>query len=74
MTMTFEQLQNTFASENLVEVTDRESALKDIASKTSCCWGAGGRITEGWTQLASPSPQSKGDKRTVFVCKSSLIE
>ena len=60
--------------EGYVEVTNRQRALNDISSKTSCCWGAGFKIDQtGWIQLAKPSIQSKGDIRTVFVCKESLI-
>jgi len=75
-TISFEELCEQYQSKNqgFVEITDRQSALNDIASKTSCCWGAGHKFGEtGWIQLCSPSIQSKGDTRTIFVCKASLI-
>ncbi len=75
--MTFKQLQKSQCREGaeFVEITDKNEALNQINSKTSCCWGAGGKIGDtGWIQLAIPSPRSKGDIRTVFVCKESLIK
>jgi len=59
---------------HMVEVTERLSALGDIASKCSCTWGAGQKFGDtGWIQLASPSKRHKEDTRTIFVCKASLI-
>lgn len=75
--ITFAQLQKNHmpAGSGYVEVTDRESALNDINSKCSMCWGAGAKIGDtGWIQLASPSKRSKNDIRTIFVCKESLIK
>lgn len=75
-TISFGELKKKYQGhdEMLVEVTDRESALGDIASKTSCCWTAGRKIDDtGWIQLASPSKVHKEDIKTVFVCQASLI-
>jgi hypothetical protein len=64
-----------FPGSDVVEITDRADALKDIASKTASCFGAGTPIGDtGWMQLASPSPHKKGVKPTIYVCKTSLLE
>jgi len=61
--------------ERFVEVTDKQAALDDIASKASCTWGAGYKFGDtGWIQLATPSKRHKEDIRTIFVCKASLLE
>lgn len=73
---TFKQLCKEYQGhdERMVEVTNREDALGDIASKMSCTWGAGHKFGDtGWIRLASPSKQSKNDIRIIFVCKASLI-
>lgn len=75
--ITFKELQKRYGTEGklFVEVTDRQLALDDINSKTSCCWLAGRKLDDsGWIQLASPSIQNKGNIRTIFVCKESLIK
>ena len=76
--ISFEALKKVFNSptQGLCKVTDKEAALSDINSKTSCCWGAGREIKidgkpTGWIHLAAPSP-NRGF-RTYFVCKASLI-
>lgn len=67
--------QYQLSHQRFVEVTDKQSALKDIASTASCTWGAGHKFGEtGWIQLATPSPEHKGDTSIVFVCKASLLE
>jgi hypothetical protein len=71
---TLAELQKDYSEFHFVEVTDREQAISDINSRSSCCWGAGQKIDGGWIQLASPSKRSKEDKRTVFVCKADLIK
>ena len=79
--ISFKQLQKRHQSEGslFVEVTDKKDATNDIESTCSMCWGAGGMyisedgINSGWVTLASPSIQSKGDTRTIFVCKASLL-
>jgi hypothetical protein len=72
--ISFEQLKKEYQHDNFfVEVTNRQNALNDIASKTSCCWGAGFKFGDsGWIKLASPSARM-GQIRTVFVCKASLV-
>ena len=57
-----------------VEITERADALSQINARTSSCWGAGRKIGDsGWIQLATPSAQSRGDLRTIFVCRASLV-
>ena len=73
---TFKQLCKEYQGhdELLVEITDREQALKDIRSTASCTWNAGRLLGEtGWMQLASPSKVSAKDTRTVFVCLADLV-
>lgn len=73
-TISFKQLQKTYGP-GLVEVKSRKQALKDIRSTCSCTWGAGAKLGDsGWIALASPSPRSKGDIRTTFVCRASLVQ
>lgn len=75
--ISFRQLRSDYehVDERFVEIVDKSDALNQIQSKTSSCWGAGQIMGEsGWIRLASPSKQSKGDTRTVFVCKKSLVE
>ena len=77
MSLTIEELKDLYYPRpdiGLVEVTDRESALSDLASKTSACWGSGPIGSTGWIQLATPSKQHRGDMQTVFVCKEELIK
>ena len=76
-TCTLKKLQSEWGgSRKLVEVTDREQALRQIKSACSCCWGGcGSRIgSTGWVQLAGPSPSLPGDPLIRFVCKAKLIE
>jgi hypothetical protein len=67
------KLQKIYSADLLVEVTDKDSAISDLKSKTSCCWGAGRILEGGWVTLAKPSPRRKGEKATQFVCKLPLV-
>lgn len=62
-----------FPNCGVVEITDKEEALSNFQSKSSPCWGNGHMKGTGWSVVAQPSIRSKGDKRTVFVCKTELI-
>lgn len=74
MTMSLEQLVETyFCNANVVEVTDQAEIKKMMESKTSCCWGAGQVIAEGWVQLCQPSRPSINGKTVAFVCRQSNI-
>ncbi len=75
--LSLEQLQREYGTSDsgFVEITDRAQAISDLESKTSCCWGAGFEYgNSGWIQLASPSKRHRDDKRTIFVCKKTLLE
>lgn len=72
--MTLKEFAKTyFPNDFVVEVFDKVQAQKDLASKTSCCWGNGVVGTTGWVVLAQPSAQHAGNTRTVFVCRAELI-
>jgi hypothetical protein len=74
MAMSLEQLAEAYFSHaNVVEVTDQAEIMKMIESKTSCCWGAGQVIAEGWVQLCQPSRASENGKTVAFVCRQSNI-
>lgn len=78
--ISFAELKRLYQGPNelLVEVTDAAEVKKQMTSCCSDCWGAGRSIKSatdeptGWVELAKPSPQSKGDVRTIFVCKYEL--
>ena len=77
MTKTFEELKQTYEGplEMFVEITIKADAEKQIDSTCSDCWNAGAKFGDtGWIKLASPSAYHRGDRRTVSVCKASLLE
>lgn len=63
-----------FRDRHCVEVTDPVQARKFYESKCSCCWANGPIKGTEWSIVCQPSTQSRGDKRTVFVCKTALLE
>lgn len=63
-----------FPNAFVVEEKDREQARSNFVSKTSCCWGNTVVEGTGWAVIGQPSAQHVGDKRTVFVCRSELLE
>lgn len=70
MAMSLEQLAETyFCNANVVEVTDHAEIKKMMESKSSCCWGAGQVIAEGWVQLCQPSRAAENGKTVTFVCR-----
>lgn len=73
--ITFEQLVGRYqgSGEVFYEITDKEQAISDLNSRTSCCWGTGPIEKTGWVRLAAPAARSVGDVRTIFVCKASLV-
>tara|TARA_R110002074_G_scaffold24141_1_gene72200 strand:+ start:659 stop:901 length:243 start_codon:yes stop_codon:yes gene_type:complete len=76
METTFKQLKKEFetSERRFVQIKNEKEARKMLTSKASASWGAGQPIGKtGWIQLATPSTQSKGDRRTVFVCKTTLV-
>lgn len=73
--MTLEEFKKTyFPKSHVCEVTDKKKVRSDFVSKTSCCWGNKVYPGTGWAVIGQPSAQHVGDKRTVFVCKDSLVE
>lgn len=68
------ELRKIYSADFLVEVKDKDQAIRDIQSKSSACWGAGQILTGGWIALARPSPRRKGEKPTQFVCRHNLVK
>lgn len=69
-----ERVEDFFCDVQLVEITNKDDAIKQLNSKTSCCWGSGEPIgNTGFVTLASPSASSPTKKRLQFYCKASLI-
>jgi len=58
-----------------VAVLDKGDKLIDsiYGAKTSPCWGQGPLGNTGYYQLAIFSPASKGDKQSVFICKTEAL-
>lgn len=72
--MTRIQFQKAYFPDcGVVEVKSKNQALSFFRSKMSDCWGNGHVKDTGWSVVGQPSIRSKGDKRTVFVCKTALI-
>lgn len=57
---------------NVVIVTDMRFIQQMLNGKGVTCWGSGQEIEDDWIQLATESPQRRGDLQTIFVCQKSL--
>lgn len=69
-----EELKEYFTEDWVIEILEKSVALNYLKSKLVVAWGNGEIKGTGYYQLAIFSPEHKGDKRTVFVCKKSLIK
>jgi len=70
-----DKLRDFFARGQFMVIKIR--GKKEIAgwygSKTSPCWGQGDLGNSGYYLLAQFSPQHKGDKATVIVCRKRFL-
>lgn len=70
MAMTLAKMAETYYSDCIVtEVLEQERIKSMLDSKTSCCWGSGSEVADGWVFLCQPSRQSADNKICVFVCR-----
>lgn len=54
-------------------VTSKKEIKKELESKSVCNWGQKPIGDTGYFLLAQTSPQSAGDKISVFVCKHFIV-
>lgn len=76
MVSTLAELQRAYGGKTIqfVEIVDRDEAQKHIECRCVCCWGSGQKYGDmGWVLLSSPSKTANQSKRTVFVCRESLL-
>jgi hypothetical protein len=67
-----EELLSQRLGANVVIVTDTRFIQQMLNGKGVTCWGAGQELEDDWIQLATESPQCRGDLQTIFVCQKSL--
>lgn len=75
MVKTIAQIQKEYYPDcQVVEVVEPDQIQKYLESKTSCTWGSGGRIDEGWMFLCMPSRPHIDSKQIVFIARKKVPE
>lgn len=71
----FNRLSEYFSEDELIGfVVDKEFIKKEAEGKSVTNWSQGEIGDTGFYQLAQISPQHKGDKTTIFITSSKLVE
>lgn len=55
------------------ETTSLRDVRRYLHSKMAMCWGNGPMQDLPFHKLCQPSPQRKGDKQLVLICRKSLV-